>query len=62
MGIENTIRDCKHIVVVYQRRMKSETLEGVFYDLGNCKRCHTTLTLDNDYREISKNIYVRIKR
>ena len=66
MGIENklkdsSLRDCKHVVVVYQGRMKSETLEGVFYDLANCKRCKSTITLNDEYKEISKNIYMRMK-
>ena len=61
MTIENKVGDCKHIVVVYQGRMKSETLENVYYDLANCKRCKSTITLNEDYRELSKNIYVRTK-
>ena len=62
MTIENKLGECKHIVVIYQGRMKSETIKEVYYDLANCKRCHSAITLDNNYREISKNIYVKIKR
>ena len=60
MGIENKVGDCKHIVVVYLGRQKLELSEG-YMDLANCKRCHTTISLDESYKEISKNIYVRIR-
>lgn len=60
MTIESKL-ECKHIVVEYLCRQKLELSEG-YLDLGNCKRCHSAITLDDDYREISKNIYVKIKR
>ena len=61
MSLENTVEDCKHIIIVYLGRQKLELSEE-YLELANCKRCHTTITINEDYKEISKNIYVRVRR
>ena len=61
MTLENTVEDCKHIIIVYLGRQKLELSEE-YLELGNCKKCNSTITLNEDYKEISKNIYVRVRR
>ena len=61
MTLETNLSDCKHIIVVYLGRQELEWEEG-YMDLANCKRCNTTITLNENYKEVSKNIYVKINR
>lgn len=61
MTIENKLGECKHIVVEYLYRQKSELSEG-YLELGSCRNCSVTITLDESYREIRKGIYLKIKR
>ena len=59
MDLENNLSDCKHIIVVYLGKQELESGEG-YLELANCKKCYSTIAINENYREISKNSYVKI--